>query len=106
MTNKEARIGEAITSLTTRLETWGVDEAREKAHAYVHDMLRHGWRPDGYRHNPPPAKPLNVTPASPDVLATLRGLVSSAKARLCPCGVEPMLCADHDPRKTSEGETP
>lgn len=63
-----------------------------------------GWRPDGYRHNPPPAKPLNVTPASPDVLATLRGLVSSAKAGLCPCGVNPLLCADHDPRKT-EGES-
>ena len=39
-----------------------------------------------------------------DRIATLRGLVSSTKARLCPCGVEPMLCADHDPRKTKPQE--
>lgn len=38
-----------------------------------------------------------------DRIATLRGLLSTAKANLCPCGIDPRLCADHDPR-TTEGE--
>lgn len=45
MKSNEARIAEAVASLTARLEAWGVADAAEKAHAYVNDMLREGWRP-------------------------------------------------------------
>lgn len=41
----EAAVGEAVASLTTRLEEWGVADAHTHAAAYVHDMLRAGWRP-------------------------------------------------------------
>lgn len=45
MKSEEARIAEAIAALTARLESWRVDDAREKATEYVRDMIRNGWRP-------------------------------------------------------------
>ena len=45
MKSEEARIAEAIAALTARLESWQVDDAREKATEYVRDMIRNGWRP-------------------------------------------------------------
>ena len=43
--SREQQIGEAVASLTTRLDGWGIDDAQTKAHEYVTDMLRNGWRP-------------------------------------------------------------
>ena len=45
MKSEEARIAEAIAVLTTRLDTWGVDDAPARAADYVRDMVRNGWRP-------------------------------------------------------------
>lgn len=41
----EVRFAEAVASLTARLEAWNVEEATEKAHAFMRDMLHNGWRP-------------------------------------------------------------
>lgn len=43
--SRELQIAEAVASLTARLTTWAVDDASTKAHEYVNDMLRNGWRP-------------------------------------------------------------
>lgn len=45
MKSEEARTAEAITALSTRLESWGVNDANDKATEYVRDMVRAGWRP-------------------------------------------------------------
>ncbi len=45
MSSDEARIAEAISSLTTQLESWGADEAPSKADLIVKELLRAGWRP-------------------------------------------------------------
>lgn len=55
MRSDEARVAEAITSLTTRLETWGIHDATTKAHDYINDMLRAGWRPRAREVWQPPA---------------------------------------------------
>lgn len=44
MKSSEQRIGEAIASLTARLNAWGVEDAATKAHQFVRDMLANGWR--------------------------------------------------------------
>lgn len=54
MKSHEALIGEAVASLTARLESWHVDDAATRAHEYVHDMLRAGWRPTARPAGPPP----------------------------------------------------
>lgn len=41
----EVAQGEAIAALTTRLEQWGVEEASVRAHEFVRDLIREGWRP-------------------------------------------------------------
>lgn len=47
--NDEAAIGEAIASLTARLDAAGLDDAHALAHSFVTDLLRHGWRPNARR---------------------------------------------------------
>lgn len=51
--NPEAAHGEAIQALAARLEQWGVDDALAKAHDYVRDLVREGWRPRGPRCEDP-----------------------------------------------------
>lgn len=46
MKANEAEIGEAVASLTARLEALKVDDAASIATTYVNDMLRAGWRPN------------------------------------------------------------
>lgn len=41
----EVAQAEAIAALTTRLHAWGVDDAAERAHEFVRDLIREGWRP-------------------------------------------------------------
>ena len=72
MSSNESRIGEAVAALTARLTTWGVEDPHDKAHAYVTDMLRQGWRPAGIRYEPPPERPVRPAPPPPDLLATVR----------------------------------
>lgn len=44
--NDEAAIGEAVASLSARLDAAGLDDAQVIAHGFVTDLLRHGWRPN------------------------------------------------------------
>lgn len=62
MTSHEARIGEAVASLTARLNSWGVDEPTQKAHDFVRDMLRNGWRPTAAYVEPTPTNPRPIDP--------------------------------------------
>lgn len=55
MRSEEARIGEAVASLTARLTAWGVDEPAAKASDFIHAMLREGWRPRAPRYADKPA---------------------------------------------------
>ena len=80
MKSDEVRIAEAIASLTARLESWNVDEPNDKAHGYVTDMLRHGWRPR--------AAPVETPPK-------LGRRVPADDARVCWCGVNPARCRIH-----------
>ena len=41
----EVAQAEAIAALTHRLEQWGVADAPERAHEFVRDLIREGWRP-------------------------------------------------------------
>lgn len=68
MKSDEARIAEAIASLTARLTSWQVEDAPARAHEFVTDMLRFGWRPTA------PAtvhslRPDVTTPAPPEFRA-------------------------------------
>lgn len=45
MKSEEARIAEAVSSLTGQLEAWGADEAPSKADLIIKELLRAGWRP-------------------------------------------------------------
>ena len=45
MRSVEALVGEAVAQLTVRLEKWGVDDSTARAHEFIQDMLRAGWRP-------------------------------------------------------------
>lgn len=49
----------------------------------------------------------NVSAALPPSywLNQLRAELVAAKTRLCPCGVKPSQCKDHDPRRNPEPET-
>ena len=57
MKSHEARIAEAVASLTHRLDSWGVDDAGNKAHEFVQLMLRNGWRTTRAELDPPPPRP-------------------------------------------------
>lgn len=80
MKSHEARIAEAVASLTHRLEGWEVDDAANKAHEFVRDMLANGWRTTRAALDMPPA---NARPADErskaDALATCRRDVAAAK---------------------------
>lgn len=45
MKSREQLIGEAVASLTARLDAWAGEEPREIAQTFITDMLRNGWRP-------------------------------------------------------------
>ena len=66
MPSHEVRFAEAITSLTARLEAWGVEEARDKAHGFVTDMVRHGWRPSAPKVYELPSRPEVGAPPTPE----------------------------------------
>ena len=57
MKSDEQKIAEAVAALTARLTTWGVEEPHDKAHTYVSDMLRNGWRPRAAPVELPPMRP-------------------------------------------------
>ena len=79
MKSHEAAVADAIAALTARLASWAVDEPAQKAHEYVHDMLRHGWRPRAARPiDEPPPKP---QPADPE---TRQRAIEAARAALRP----------------------
>lgn len=40
-----ARIGEAISALSHRLESWGCDDPQANAQEFVEALVRQGWRP-------------------------------------------------------------
>lgn len=74
MAADEVRIAEAIASLTARLETWAVEDPHAKAHAYITDMVRNGWRPRALPVHAPPM-PGRISPPTDDyrrVRAALR----------------------------------
>ena len=73
MTSSEQRIAEAIASLTSRLEAWSVDDAATKAHEFVRDMLRNGWRttPARVEPLPDPGTPADATTAADQIRARL-----------------------------------
>lgn len=75
MKSHEARIGEAVASLTARLGAWGVDDAAEKAHEFVSDMLRNGWRTTPAYVEPTPT---NVRPIDPQRARELAGQARAA----------------------------
>ena len=58
--SEEARIAEAVASLTHRLDEWGCDEAPARASEFIRDMVRNGWRPRALAAIPP-------TPTRPDL---------------------------------------
>lgn len=45
MRSEEARIGEAVASLTARLSNLGAPEPAPLANDIIHELIREGWRP-------------------------------------------------------------
>lgn len=50
----------------------------------------------------PRCKAKAVRPEQSQALARLRAELQSTRANLCPCGVKPRDCNDHDPRKQAD----
>lgn len=69
----QAKIGDAIASLTARLDAWQVPDPSIKAHEFVNDMLRNGWRP---------AAPAIATPTRPDPAHDTTTWVEQARAAI------------------------
>lgn len=55
-----AKVGEAESALTFRLQDWGVKDAEDKAKSFIGDLLRQGWRPWA---------PVVALPRRPDTVA-------------------------------------
>ena len=55
MSSEEARVAQAVASLTTALEGEGIEDSTRKAHDFIHGMLRDGWRPRAREVWVPPA---------------------------------------------------
>jgi hypothetical protein len=55
--NPDVAYAEAVTALRHRLEGWGVpaDEAHDKAHGFIRDLIAQGWRPRAPRVEDVPA---------------------------------------------------
>ena len=95
MKSHEARIAEAVASLTHRLEGWGVDEAAPKAHEFIRDMLHNGWRTTRATLDLPPkiARPADETTQA-NALGHVRAQLALTKAGLCGHGVPLRNCAE------------
>jgi hypothetical protein len=78
MRSDEVAIAEAGASLTARLESWGVEDAGQKAHQFVTDMLRNGWRPRA-RAIETPTYRAQRTPPPADLIAAMRADIAAAK---------------------------
>lgn len=81
MSSDQVRTGEAIAVLRTRLESWGIEDAAERAQAFIADMIRNGWRP---RALPAPsidlARPTGVTSAPTEEYRAARAAAKGATA--------------------------
>lgn len=75
-----AKVGEAESALTFRLQDWGVVGADEKAKAFIGALLREGWRPWA-----PvvalPKRPDTVALPPTDLIAETRAVLHAAATR-------------------------
>lgn len=93
MKSDEARIAEAVASLRHRLDSWGVEDPHDKAHCYVNDMLRAGWRPRSRALE----EPLSFTErvAATDDYRAARDALKSRP--LCSHGIDRTAAVCHEP---------
>lgn len=84
MKSSEARLGEAIASLTTALDHEGIEDAGRKAHDFMTELLRQGWR--AVAHEVPQHTPGGDRHAHPNTVArecqVAREEIAMAKAKL------------------------
>ena len=84
MRSEEARIAEAITALTARLDAWQVDDAATKASEYVRDMVRNGWRPRALPVAQPDPPGMRPVPPPPEFTQARLALVQPVKTHAKP----------------------
>lgn len=96
MTSDEVRFAEAVAALTARLESWGVADPHDKAHQFVVDMRRNGWRPNVPSVYVAPNR--TATPPPADLLAETRAAIATAR-------VDRLACPEHRNPSTQETET-